>query len=36
MQKQWKINYQIAETEQRLHKLNKYLLEIIQLLQNTK
>jgi len=36
MQKQWKIKYQIAETEQRLQKLNKYLLEIIRLLQNTK
>jgi hypothetical protein len=36
MQKQRRTKYQIAETEQILQKLNKYLLEIIQLLQNTK
>jgi hypothetical protein len=36
MQKQRKTKYQIAETEQRLQKLNKYLLKIIRLLQNTK
>jgi len=35
MQKQRKTKYQIAETEQRLQKLNKYLLKIIRLLQNT-
>jgi len=36
MQKQQKTKYQIAETEQRLHKLNKYLLKLIRLLQNIK
>jgi hypothetical protein len=36
MQKQQKTKYQIAETEQRFQKLNKYLLKIIRLLQNTK
>ncbi|KAL9344409.1 hypothetical protein Peur_062084 [Populus x canadensis] len=35
MQKQRKTKYQIAETEQKLQKLNKYLLKIIRLLQNT-
>jgi len=34
MQKQRKTKYQITETEQRLQKLNKYLLKIIRLLQN--
>ncbi|KAL9388297.1 hypothetical protein Peur_016902 [Populus x canadensis] len=36
MKKQRKTKYQIAVTEQRLQKLNKYLLKIIRLLQNTK
>jgi hypothetical protein len=35
MQKQRKTKYQIAETEQISQILNKYLLEIIRLLQNT-
>jgi hypothetical protein len=35
MQKQRKTKYQIAEIEQISQILNKYLLEIIQLLQNT-
>jgi len=36
MQKQRKTKYQIAEIEQRLQKLNKYLLENIRLRQSTK
>jgi len=36
MQKQRKTKYQIAKTEQRLQKLNKYFLKVIRLLQNTK
>jgi hypothetical protein len=35
MQKQRKTKYQIAEIEQISQILNKYLLEIIRLLQNT-
>jgi siderophore synthetase component len=35
MQKQRKTKYQIAQTEQISQILNKYLLEIIRLLQNT-
>jgi hypothetical protein len=36
MQKQRKIKYQIAEIERISQKLNKYLLEIIRLLQKQK
>jgi len=36
MQKQWKIKYQIAKTEQISQKLIKYLLEAIRLLQKQK
>jgi hypothetical protein len=36
VQKQRKTKYQIAKTEQRSQKLNKYLLEVIRLCQNTK